>query len=237
MLTVAYFFSTFIEILGIWVLFDRFKMIQDWTLKDLALLYAIVQMGFATAEAFSRGFDNFSMMIKRGGFDRVLLRPLGTLFQIATSEIQWMRIGRFLQGFLVLVWSYQQQGFSFFSVQTCVIAFAILGTTCLFYGLFVLQATLTFWTIETLEVMNITTYGGMETGQYPMSIYKAPLRLFFTFVIPLSCVGFYPITALLHHEGLPLILGALAPSLGILFLLVSCRIWNLGVRHYHSTGS
>lgn len=190
MLTAAHFLSSFTEILGIWILFDRFKMIQDWSLADLALLYAIIQMGFAAAEATSRGFDTFSLMIKRGGFDRVLLRPIGTLFQVATSEVQWMRIGRFLQGFLVMIWSYQQHGFSLLSVQTLVIAFAFIGTTCLFYGLFVFQATLSFWTTETLEIMNITTYGGMETGQYPISIYKAPIRLFFTFVIPLSCVGY-----------------------------------------------
>ncbi len=237
MLTIAHFLSTFVDIFGIWVLFDRFKMIQGWTLEELALLYSIMQMGFAAAEVTSRAFDTFSQMIRKGVFDRILLRPLGTLFQIATSEIQLMRMGRFLQGLTVLVWSFNRMGFSLISIETVVIMCAIIGTASVFYGLFVIQATLAFWTTETLEIMNITTFGGMETGQYPITIYKAPLRLFFTFIIPLSCVAFYPISALLHKGLVPFWLGAAAPILGIAFLLLSFQIWKLGVRHYHSTGS
>lgn len=167
----------------------------------------------------------------------MLLRPLGTLFQVATSEIQLMRLGRFLQGFIVLLWSFNKLGYSLLSFHTAIIVFAIIGTACLFSGLLVIQATLSFWTTETLEIMNITTFGGMETGQYPMTIYKAPLRLFFTFIIPLSCVAFYPISTLLHKGSLPYWLGVGAPILGIAFLFLSFKFWKLGVRHYHSTGS
>lgn len=67
MLLIAYFLSTFVDILGIWILFDRFKMIQGWTLEELALLYSIMQMGFSISEAALRGFDTFSLMIKEEG--------------------------------------------------------------------------------------------------------------------------------------------------------------------------
>ena len=73
MLAAAHFISTFVDILGIWILFDRFKMVQGWTLEELALIYGIMHMGFATAEASARGFDTFSLMVKNGDFDRVLL--------------------------------------------------------------------------------------------------------------------------------------------------------------------
>src|ERR671928_195342 len=76
---------------------------------------------------------------------------------------------------------------------------AILGGACLFYGLFVLQATLSFWTVETLEIMNTVTYGGTETGQYPLTIYRPWFRLFFTFVVPLVCLNYLPANALLDR--------------------------------------
>ena len=50
-LAATHFIATFVDILGIWVLFDRFKMIQGWTLAELALIYGIMHMGFAAAEA------------------------------------------------------------------------------------------------------------------------------------------------------------------------------------------
>lgn len=236
MLASAHFISTFVDILGMWVLFDRFKTVKGWTLKELALIYGIVHMGFAVAEAFARGFDKFSQLVRSGDFDRVLLRPLGTICQVASREVQMMRVGRFLQGFVVLAWSYQELGLSLFSFSTLVVVLSFIGTSCLFYGLFVIQGTLSFWTIETLELMNITTYGGVEVGQYPMSIYSRGFRMIFTFIIPLACVGYYPIATLIQQETFPLWVAPIIPLTGIAFLCLSCLLWQLGVRHYHSTG-
>ncbi len=236
MLSLAHFISTFVEILGIWVLFDRFKMMQGWTFEELALMYGIMHMGFALAEAMARGFDTFSQIVKNGEFDRLLLRPLGTLFQVATREIQMMRIGRFLQGFVILMWSCSQLDYSCFSQHALTILFSIIGTACFFYGLFVIQATISFWTIETLELMNIVTYGGVETGQYPMSIYQPGFRYFFTLIVPLACVAYYPIAILLQHEDFPLWLSMIFPFAGVVFLYLSCQLWKIGVRQYQSSG-
>src|SRR5688572_4397898 len=112
MLLIAYFLSTLVDIVGIWVLFDRFKMVQGWTLAEVSLIYGIMHMGFASAEASARGFNEFPKIVKNGDFDRFLLRPIGTLFQVAVQEVQLLRMGRFLQGFLVLLWGYSQLNIS-----------------------------------------------------------------------------------------------------------------------------
>lgn len=237
MLMGAYFLSTFVDILGIWILFDRFKVIQGWTLEELSLIYGIMHIGFAIAEGTARGFDSFGVMVKHGDFDRILLRPRSTLGQIAVREIQLLRFGRLFQGLIVLLWGSNKLGLTLASYETLIIIISIIGTTCLFYGLFIIQAAISFWSVETLEIMNVTTYGGLEAGQYPLSIYNKVFRGFFTFIIPLGCVAYYPIATLLHHQSLPLWLGGIAPLAGVVFLLLSCQFWKLGVRHYHSTGS
>jgi ABC-2 type transport system permease protein len=235
--TGANFLASMTDIFGIWVLFDRFHMIQGWTLQELALIYGIIHIGFAISEAIGRGFEKFSRVIIIGDFDRVLLRPLGSLLQIAASRTQLLKIGRLLQGLVVLVWGFFELHLSFFSLHTIVILLSIIGTTALFYGLFVIQATLAFWTTETLELMNISTYGGRETGQFPITIFPDGLRLFFTCIIPLACVVYYPIATLLQHESFPVWATVVSPFSGIVFLCVSFQLWNLGVRHYHSTGN
>lgn len=237
MLAVTHFLSTFVEIVGIWVLFDRFKMVQGWTLAELALIYGIMHMGFAIAEASARGFDTFSMVVKNGDFDRVLLRPCGTLVQIATRDFQMMRIGRFFQGLLIFLWSSHELQLQLLSYRGIIVILALIGTVSFFYALFIIQATLCFWTTETLELMNILTYGGLETGQYPMSIYPSGFRFFFTFIIPLACVAYYPVAILLRLEHFPLWMATIFPFAGIAFLLVAFQLWSLGVRHYHSSGS
>jgi ABC-2 type transport system permease protein len=104
----------------------------------------------------------------------------------------------------------------------------------------VIQATIAFWTTEGLELMNTLTYGGVQSAQYPLSIYKAWFRKFFTYVVPLASVCYFPGLALLNRPdpfGSPVILHYASPLIGITFLLVALQIWKIGVRHYRSTGS
>lgn len=235
MVTIAFFISTFVEIFGIWILFDRFKIIQGWTFAELTLVYGTVHIGFSLAETIARGFDTFSTILKQGEFDRILLRPIGTLLQVATREIHLHKLGRMVQGLIVLCWGISSLEIPPFHYG--VIGLAIIGTTCLFYGLIILNATLAFWSTETLELINIATFGGVESGQYPLSIYPGGFRLFFTLIIPLACVAYYPLATILRHETLPLWTTAFLPLSGILFLLLCCQFWQIGVRHYNSTGS
>lgn len=237
LLSFAHFISTFAEILGIWMLFERFKFIEGWTLAELSIIYGVIHIGFAIAEASSRGFDTFSNMVKTGEFDRLLLRPCSTLLQVASRDFQLMRVGRLLQGLCVLLWGCIQNDIAFLSLPTLIIILAIMGTSCVFYALFVLQATLSFWTVETLELMNITTYGGVEAGQYPITAYTPGFRFFITFIIPLACVAYYPVAILLKHESLPLWMAYILPITGFAFLYLSFKTWSFGVRHYSSAGS
>jgi ABC-2 type transport system permease protein len=240
MMAFGHLFATGIEFAGIWALFARFGSLRGWTLPEVAIFYGVIGTAFALAEGIGRGFDTFSNLIKTGDFDRLLLRPHSTAFQVAAQEVQLMRVGRLLQATGVLVWA----GISLHTVWTppriLLLLNMVLGGTCLFYGLFVLQATLSFWTVETLEIMNTVTYGGTETAQYPLTIYRPWFRRFFTFVVPLACVNFMPMRAILPRAdlaGTPLPLAWAAPIISVLFLFVSLQLWKLGVRHYTSTGS
>lgn len=237
MLSAASFIAIFMDFIGVWVLFSRFRSVKGWTLDEIFLIYGIVHIGFSIAEAFARSFDKFSLIVKNGDFDRILLRPLGTLFQVAASQVQIIKVGRLLQGFVILILGYVKLQLTFFSLATLTVLFSVLGTAAFFYGVFVIQASLVFWTKETLELMNIATYGAREVGQYPMSIYNVLFRIFFTLFLPLACVSYFPAASFLHHENIPLNIGLFLPFTGFVFLFFACQFWKMGVRHYGSTGS
>ena len=241
MLTVGHFLVTGVEILAIWALFARFGTLRGWRLAEVAMFYGLIHVAFALAEAVGRGFDVFAAKVKSGDFDRILLRPRSTTFQIAAQELQLMRIGRLTQGLIVLMWSAQALEVQWTVARVGLTVFTVVGGACLFYGLFVLQAAMAFWTTETLELMNTVTYGGTETGQYPLSIYRPWFRKFFTFVVPLACVSYFPALAILGRDdplvGSPVWFRWAAPVVGVLFLAVTLRVWTFGVRHYRSTGS
>src|SRR2546423_14338654 len=98
MLAAGQLLITGIDFLGIWALFSRFGSLRGWRLPEVALFYGVTNVAFAIAEAFGRGFDQFSNLVKSGDFDRLLLRPRGTAFQVAGMELQLMRCGRLIQG-------------------------------------------------------------------------------------------------------------------------------------------
>jgi len=215
-------------------------------LPEVALLYGMVNLSFALADALGRGFDLFSRQVRTGEFDRLLLRPRSTALQVMGQEFTLFRVGRFAQGGLAGAWALSQLGVAWSWVEGFFLVCAILGGAALFLGLFVLQATLCFWTVEGLEIMNTVTYGGVETASYPLGIYQEWFRGFFTWVVPLACVNYLPIHVLLGRPGPPLLpfWGELPPALlwlsplgGFLFLALAFRVWRLGEGRYCSTGS
>ena len=240
MLSFGQFVITGLEFLGMWALFDRFGTLRGWRLPEVALFYGMVSLAFAFAEAFARGFDTFPGMVKSGDFDRILVRPRTTVLQLAARELQLMRVGRLLQGLIVLAYATWALDVAWTPARIVLLLAAVGGGACLFAGLLVLQATLAFWTIDGLEVMNTLTYGGVETTQYPITIYRPWFRRIFTVIIPLACVNYFPAMAILGRTdplGTPGWFHWLSPLVGVLFLLVTFQVWRFGVRHYRSTGS
>ncbi len=240
MLTAAHFLVTGIEFLAIAALFDRFGSLKGWVLAEVALFYGIVNIAFAFADGMGRGFDVFAGMVKSGEFDRLLLRPRSTALQIAGRELTLFRVGRLSQGLFVLLWAAARLHIAWTLPRIGLTVFAVVGGACLFIGLFVLQATMCFWTTESLEIMNTVTYGGVQTAQYPLTLYRDWFRSFFTYIVPLAAITYFPALAILGRPdplGTSVWFQAGAPLIGVAFLVGALQVWQLGVRHYRSTGS
>lgn len=235
MMTTGNFVLQVIEFIGVLALFERFGHINGWTLYEVAVFYGLISSAFAIAESFGRGYDVFPRHVRQGTFDQMLLRPRSLTLQILGSEFQMMRIGRLLQGMLVMI-------FGLVSLETklslegyLLIGLSIMGGVCIFTGLFIIQATMSFFTIQSLEVMNAFTYGGVQTAQYPITIYKKWFQRLFTTVIPIGAISYFPLSAIMRDGSL--MLAYMTPLLGIGFMLVTIGVFRGGTRYYCSTGS
>jgi ABC-2 type transport system permease protein len=230
-----------LEATAIWALFARFGTLRGYRLEHVAMFYGIVNVGFAFADSLGAAFDHFgNRMIRSGEFDRVLLRPRAAVLQIAGDELAIKRVGRLALALGVLAWASTQLQLTWDAPRILLALFACIATTCVFTGVMVLQATLCFWTVESLEVMAVMSHGGAEASHYPLSIYDRWLRGFFTYIVPIACVGYFPVVAILELPdplGTTRAFQVLAPLAGPLFLGFALWIWTLGVRRYTSTGS
>ena len=241
MSTVGQLFSTFIEVAAIWALFARFGDLEFWSLAEVCLFYGVVNISFALADAISTGFDAFGpQYVKTGNFDRLLLRPRSIVLQLLGHELALRRAGRLIQGIAVFVWGAYQLDLHWHLPNYLILSASILGGTALFTGLLIFQATLSIWTVESLEIMNTVTYGGVQTAQYPLDIYEGWFRKFFTFIVPLACISYFPVIAIMGKEdplGSTYTYQVMAPCLGFIFLAAALAFFRFGIRKYTSTGS
>jgi ABC-2 type transport system permease protein len=228
------------EFFALFALFSRFGSMKGWTLAEVAIFYGIVEAGISLADPITRGLDHFGEHLKSGNFDRLLLRPRDPLLLLFAEEFTLQRAGRLVQALAVLGYGCSAIEGSLGPFEMALIGAAILAASTVFVGLWILQAALCFFTTESLEVMNILTYGGAQLGQYPITIFPASLRRFFIGVVPIGLVVYYPALAAMGREdplGAPPWLGVVAPLAGPLFLALAVTAFKLCVRRYQSTGS
>ena len=237
LLSIGQFFIPFSVFAGLYFLFDRFGSIKGWSFFEVALCFSVVHMAFSISECFARGFDAFSSLVSTGEFDRVLVRPRSTIVQVAGSQFEFTRVGRLLQSAGVLIWALLNLSIKWDAAKVITLILMVASGVFIFAGIFILAATLCFWTIQGIEVVNIFTDGGRAMSQYPLNIYKKWVTRFFTFVIPFGCVNYYPLMYVLGKVGDNQILYMLSPLCGILFIAPCLLIWRFGVKHYRSTGS
>lgn len=237
LLSAGQFFIPFSVFAGLYFLFERFGSISGWSFYEVALCFSIVHMAFSISECYARGFDAFSGMVVNGDFDRVLVRPRSTFLQVLGSKFEFTRIGRLFQGMAVFILALLNLQIQWNILKIITLLLMIISGVFVFTGIFILAATLCFWTIQGIEVANIFTDGGREISQYPLNIYKKWITRFFTFVIPFGCVNYLPLLYILDRAGGSEIAYMLAPLYGILSIIPCLLIWRFGVRHYRSTGS
>jgi ABC-2 type transport system permease protein len=237
LLTFGQFFIPFSVFAGLYFLFARFGHLQGWNLFEAALCFGIIHMAFSISECFARGFDAFSSLVAGGDFDRLLVRPRSTVVQVLGSKFEFTRFGRMLQSAIVLTWALYNLPIVWSVAKVITLLLMVVGGVLIFTGIYMLTATLCFWTIQGLEVANIFTDGGREMAQYPLNIYQKWVTVFFTFIIPFGCISYLPLLYILGKIQGNELFYMLMPLAGVLFLLPCLLVWKLGVRHYRSTGS
>ena len=231
------FFTSFFVYFGVALLFQRFGSLDGWTFGEVALCFGVTHVAYSLSECLMRGFDTFPLMVQRGDFDRVLLRPRSTALQVLGSAFELTRAGNLAQGAFVLAIAVSRLDLAWTWDKVATMIFMIAGGMGVFGGIFILGATVSFFTVQGLEFINIFTYGGQELASYPLTIYSRWIVRFFTFVIPMGCMNYLPLMYLTGRATENPVLYMLTPFLGIAFLLPCLWVWSLGVRKYTSTGS
>ena len=230
---------TAVDFVAIAVIFANVSELGEWRLGEVALLYALATISFALTDIAIGHLDLFPQMIREGTFDQILVRPLPSLLQVIASDFAVRRFGKLLQGIAVLIYALIAVDVDWTLGRAFALPLAVVAGAVIYGAIWVALATVAFWIVDAIELVNAFTYGGSFLAQYPIGIFARWLRGLVVFVVPLAFVAYFPALYVLDREdtlGLPEGFQYASPVVAVLAALASAVIWRNAVRHYRSAG-
>ncbi len=191
------------------------------------------------AEVFFGHLDKLPEMLRTCSFDILLIRPLSPLAQLITSDLALRRFARTFIAVLGLMFALRLSLTHYSARPLLLTCAAVFFGTVIFAAVWVMAAGMQFWLINGTELTNSFTYGSSYISSFPTNILAAPVRVFFTFVIPAAFIGYLPTMLILDlpaAPGLPTWLGWSTPLAAIGSALGAYGWWRAGMRHYSGSG-
>ena len=141
--------------------------------------------------------QEFSELIRTGGLDFALLKPIDTQFLISFRKVEWSSLSNFVLGLIILGYamvqlSYRSEPAWAIGPGILILYFAfILCGVVLLYSLMICLAATSIWLGRNQSLYDFWFYI-TNFSRYPMEIYQSgwglPLWYAFTFVIPILVV-------------------------------------------------
>jgi len=140
---------------------------------------------------FMTNVDELTDLIRTGGLDFILLKPIDTQFLVSLRRVEWSSLSNLAVGLVMLGYALVRLAYMPGPVQVVLYLVYVVCGVAIYYSLMIALASATVWMGRNLTLYDfwfyITTF-----SRYPMEIYTGPLgrplRQFFTFIIPVLVV-------------------------------------------------
>jgi ABC-2 type transport system permease protein len=218
------------------ILFSRVPAVRGWKFEEMVFLYGFSLIPLGVFNVFSWNLYLFSdRYLIEGRFDRVLLRPVSSVFQILFESFRLESIQETLTGIFAVAWASRRLGLEFGAFDILLfVAWAVFGAV-IYLAIFLGLTATSFW-IEDRIGISPPIFNLMQFGRYPLTIYDAWVRFALSFVIPFAFASFYPTARFLQRSEFLREFWAV-PAVAAIASGIALSVWRAGVARYHSTGS
>jgi ABC-2 type transport system permease protein len=233
---IASFLGTAASFAFLLIVFSRGPMIRGWTFEEMVFLYGFSLIPVGVFNVFSWNLWMFAdRYLIEGRFDRVLLRPVSSVFQVLFESFRLESIESIVTGIVAVVWASRRLGLSFHFADVLLFSLWAAAGGVIYIAIFLGLTATSFW-IEDRIGISPPVFNLMQFGRYPLTIYDAWVRFALSFVIPFAFASFYPTARFLHRPEFLKEFWAV-PLVAAISLSIALALWNSGVARYHSTGS
>jgi ABC-2 type transport system permease protein len=218
------------------VLFRQIPHLANWKFEEVLFLYGFSLIPYGIFNILSVNLYEFgNEYIMEGKFDRVLIRPVSSLFQVLFENFRVESFQEIVTGLAVVIYASAKLHLTWGLLDIFLLIFYSACGGMIYISIFLFLSTVSFWFEDRIGV-HPPAWNLLAFGRYPLTIYSAPIQFFLSWIIPFGFATFYPSVRLLHRPEF-LRYSLLIPVVAVACLAVSIFAWNQGVRHYSSTGS
>jgi ABC-2 type transport system permease protein len=231
---------TALDFVAILLMFSQVDALGGWSLAEVALLYGLSGVSFGLADLAIGSMERLGRRVRDGTLDTLLVRPVPVLAQVAADRFGLRRLGRVVQGLLVLGYALAVVDVDWSVAKLLLMPVMLLSGAGIFCAVFVAAAAFQFVAQDASEVSNAFTYGGTTMLQYPPTVFALDLVRGVTFVVPLAFVNWLPACYVLGRPyplDLPRWVAFGSPLVAVACCALAGSAWRAGLRSYRSTGS
>ncbi len=236
----AYFLQMGLHICGIFFIFYHVDRLAGWSLWEVLYLYGVTSTAFSIAQLMGEKLEDLYIYVRSGQFDQMLCSPVRPLIQIAALSFRVERVGSLIQSISILCLACIKTEIYVAMGSLGLMAISVVSMVAVYYALFLINGAFSFWTLNSNEIFNAFTYGGVEVSKYPLSIYREWMQTLFIYFIPIGAASYLPAIELYQKPSQLLVSapGALyVPLIAFSFLGLILAYWSFSLRRYQSTGS
>lgn len=241
---IMWFFFTIVyhgvALAALYVTMRQFPSMNGWDFRQMFFLYALWMAGHETHNSLFFTIVSVPEYIREGRFDRFLVRPLDTLFQVLTVPQQIVPDGLVL-AVITLGAATAAAGVRVDATFALLIVPIVLGAAMIDLGISLAVATISFWFVRVDTLRWVVMSLEQDFTRYPISIYTRGVRIVLSFVLPFAFMNYFPATYFLQKTDAGMHLnpavGLLTPAIGLAWTAASYAFWRVGLRHYQGTGS
>lgn len=164
----------------------------DWGKNQFFVFLATTLFVNSIVEAFFMpNTEELSELIRTGGLDFALLKPIDTQFLVSLHRVDWSSLANFLFAAGLLTYALVQIGVAPSPVAVLLYVIYLICGIGIFYSLMVSLAATSIWLGRNQTLYDFWFYI-TNFSRYPMEIYSGPLgkplQLGFTFILPVLLV-------------------------------------------------
>ena len=219
------------------VLFTKNSLtIGGWTKGHVLFIYGFSIFPLNLFFAFFPNLYNIgNKYIIEGHLDRVLLRPLNSLFQVLMEEMDIEKLAGLIVGIVIVSYASVQLNIEWTLATLFLFGLMAFCGMFIYGGVFTAVASLSFWWPDRIGLM-APLFNMITFGKYPVTIYNRFLQYVLMWIIPFAFVAFFPSTFFLGFNTYRMYVW-LVPVIAIASMTIGYSVWKMGIRNYESTGS